>query len=52
VNHWKVNDFCALMVIPCHKGVWESGRVAPHIVILGISGVSDELHTLAALLPG
>jgi hypothetical protein len=41
-----------LMLIPCHEGVWESGRVAPHIVILGIRGVSDQLHTLAALLPG
>jgi len=40
------------MLTPYHEGVWESGRVAPHIVILGISGVTDQLHALAALLPG
>jgi len=51
MNHLKVNVICVLMLIPCHEGVWESGRVAPH-VILGISGVSDQLHTLAALLQG
>jgi hypothetical protein len=50
VNHWKINVICVL--IPCQEGVWESGHVAPHIVILGISGVSDQLDTLAALLPG
>ena len=52
MNHWKVNVICVIMLIPCHEGVWESGRVAAHTVILGIIGVSDQLHTLAALLPG